>query len=127
MFSPHQNLPTLLWLETNTKPFVFLSFQIPLVTMAGIIKPMCIVLIAAVLVVAVAPRVEAATRCRTGVSSMNPGYVDHKGPLGSCRSGVKGLYDAPDRQTVCSCLKSLASSCKGVDFSKVAGLNLCYE
>ncbi|KAK4406290.1 UNVERIFIED_CONTAM: Non-specific lipid-transfer protein 2 [Sesamum angustifolium] len=96
--------------------------------MAGIIKPMCIVLIAAILAVAVAPRGEAAIGCGTVVSYLNPclPYVTNKGPLGSCCSGVKGLYGAaqttPDRQTVCSCLKSLAGSYKDVDLSKAAGL-----
>ncbi|KAK4406288.1 Non-specific lipid-transfer protein 2 [Sesamum angolense] len=96
--------------------------------MAGTIKPMCIVLIAAILVAAVAPCSEAAIGCGTVVSYLNPclPYVTNKGPLGSCCSGVKGLYGAaqttPDRQSVCSCLKSLAGSYKDVDLSKAAGL-----
>ncbi|KAK4381724.1 Non-specific lipid-transfer protein 2 [Sesamum angolense] len=73
--------------------------------MAGIIKPMCIVLIARCLGCGSCP-------LRRG------GY--------SCCSGVKGLYGAakttPDRQSVCSCLKSLAGSYKDVDLSKAAGL-----
>ncbi|KAL0413792.1 UNVERIFIED_CONTAM: Non-specific lipid-transfer protein 2 [Sesamum radiatum] len=56
--------------------------------MAGVIKSMCIVLIAAVLAVAVAPRAQT----------------------------------TPDRQSVCSCLKSLAGSYKDVDLNKAAGL-----
>ncbi|KAL0422201.1 UNVERIFIED_CONTAM: Non-specific lipid-transfer protein 2 [Sesamum latifolium] len=96
--------------------------------MAGIIKPMCIVLIAVVLAVAVAPRSEAATGCGTVVSYLNPclPYVTKQRSLGSCCSGVKGLYGAaqttPDRQSVCSCLKSLAGSYKDVDLNKAAGL-----
>ncbi|KAK4406287.1 Non-specific lipid-transfer protein 2 [Sesamum angolense] len=78
--------------------------------------------------VAVAPRSEAAISCGTVVLYLNPclPYVTNKGSLGSCCSGVKGLYGAakttPDRQSVCSCLKSLAGSYKDVDLSKAAGL-----
>ncbi|XP_011091598.1 non-specific lipid-transfer protein 2-like [Sesamum indicum] len=98
--------------------------------MAGVNKSMCIVLIAAVLVlvVAVAPRTEAAISCSTVVSYLNQclPYVSNKGPLGSCCSGVKGLYGAAqtteDRQSVCNCLESLAGSYTDVDMNKVAGL-----
>ncbi|KAI3470180.1 hypothetical protein Pfo_026843 [Paulownia fortunei] len=91
-------------------------------------KAMCMVLIAAVLIVAVAPPGEAAIGCGTVVSYLNPclPYVTGKGPLGSCCRGVKGLYAAAkttrDRQSVCNCLKSLAGSYSGVNLSKAAGL-----
>ncbi|XP_011091590.1 non-specific lipid-transfer protein 2-like [Sesamum indicum] len=96
--------------------------------MAGIIKPLSIFLIAAVLAMAVAPRSEAAITCGTVVSDLDSclSYLTNKGPLGSCCSGVKGLYGAAkttqDRQSVCNCLKSLADSYTDVDLSKAAGL-----
>ncbi|KAL0377086.1 UNVERIFIED_CONTAM: Non-specific lipid-transfer protein 2 [Sesamum calycinum] len=96
--------------------------------MAGITKPMCIVLIAAVLAMAVAPRGEADISCGTVVSDLGTclSYLTNKGPLGSCCSGVKGLYDAAqttqDRQSVCNCLKSLADSYTDVDLNKAAAL-----
>ncbi|KAL0413807.1 UNVERIFIED_CONTAM: Non-specific lipid-transfer protein 2 [Sesamum radiatum] len=96
--------------------------------MAGIIKPMCIVLIAAIFAVAVALRGEAAIDCDTVVSYLKSclPYVTNQGPLGSCCDGVKGLYSAAqttaDRQSVCNCLESLAGSYKDVDQNKAAGL-----
>ncbi|KAG8363090.1 hypothetical protein BUALT_BualtUnG0005500 [Buddleja alternifolia] len=96
--------------------------------MAGIIKSVCMVLIAAIIVVAVAPLGEAAISCGTVVSSLSPciPYVTDKGPLGSCCGGVKSLYGAakttPDRQAVCGCLKSLAGSYSGINYGKAAGL-----
>ncbi|KAL0349306.1 UNVERIFIED_CONTAM: Non-specific lipid-transfer protein 2 [Sesamum angustifolium] len=96
--------------------------------MAGVNKSMCIVLIAAALVVAVAPRSEAAIGCNTVVSYLNPclPYITNKGPLGKCCSGVKGLYDAaqttPDRQSVCNCLESLTGTYANVDLNKAAGV-----
>ncbi|KAH6770283.1 hypothetical protein C2S52_015086 [Perilla frutescens var. hirtella] len=96
--------------------------------MAGIVKSLCTVLIAAMLIAAVAPPSEAAIGCGSVVSYLNPclPYVTGKGPLGKCCGGVKGLYSAakttPDRQSVCSCLKSLAGSYSGVSLNKAAGL-----
>ncbi|KAI3473095.1 hypothetical protein Pfo_030387 [Paulownia fortunei] len=96
--------------------------------MAALIKAMCVALIAAVLVVAVAPPAEAAISCGTVISYVSSclPYVTNRGPLGGCCGGVKGLYGAakttPDRQSVCSCLKSLAASYSGVNLVKAAGL-----
>ncbi|KAI3447851.1 hypothetical protein Pfo_004516 [Paulownia fortunei] len=96
--------------------------------MAGMLKSMCMVLIAAVLVVNVATPAQAAIGCGTVVSYLTSciPYVTDQGPLGSCCGGVKGLYAAAktteDRQSICNCLKSLASSYTGVNFGKAAGL-----
>ncbi|KAI3470185.1 hypothetical protein Pfo_026848 [Paulownia fortunei] len=96
--------------------------------MVGMMKPKCMFLIAAVLIMAVAPQGEAAIGCGTVVSYLNPclPYVTGKGPLGSCCGGIKGLFAAakttPDRQSVCSCLKSVAGSYSGVNLSKAAGI-----
>ncbi|XP_057771292.1 non-specific lipid-transfer protein 2-like [Salvia miltiorrhiza] len=86
------------------------------------------VLMAAALIAAVAPASEAAIKCGTVFSYLNPciPYVTEKGPLGKCCGGVKGLYGVvktiPDKQSVCNCLKSLAGSTSGVNYSKAAGL-----
>lgn len=87
----------------------------------------CMMFLIAV-VVLMTPRGEAAIGCGTVVSSLKPclPYVTGKGPLGSCCGGVKGLYSAAkttaDRQSVCTCLKSLAGSYTGVNLGKAAGL-----
>ncbi|KAH6809229.1 lipid transfer protein 12 [Perilla frutescens var. frutescens] len=96
--------------------------------MAGVMKLMCTVVIAAVLIAAVAPPCEAALGCGTVVSYLNPclSYLTGKGPLGGCCGGVKGLYNAakttPDRQSICNCLKSLSGSYSGVNLGKAAAL-----
>ncbi|KAG6395482.1 hypothetical protein SASPL_146127 [Salvia splendens] len=96
--------------------------------MASTMKAMGMLLIAAVTMMAVAPPSEAAVGCGQVVSYLNPciPYVTNKGPMGSCCSGVKGLYNAaqttPDRQSVCGCLKSLAGSYTGLDYNKAAAL-----
>ncbi|KAL1535362.1 Non-specific lipid-transfer protein 2 [Salvia divinorum] len=95
--------------------------------MAGVMKLMCSVLIAAALIAAIAPPSEA-LGCGEVVSYLGPciPYVTNRGALGACCGGVKGLYSAAkttqDRQTVCICLKSLARSYRGVNFGKAAGL-----
>ncbi|KAK4425043.1 Non-specific lipid-transfer protein 2 [Sesamum alatum] len=93
--------------------------------MAGLImKSVCMMIIAAIFVVRGS---EAAVGCGTVVSYMNAciPYVTDKGPLGACCGGVKGLYAAakttPDRQSVCSCLKSLAGS-YSINLGKAVGL-----
>ncbi|KAL0375450.1 UNVERIFIED_CONTAM: Non-specific lipid-transfer protein 2 [Sesamum radiatum] len=99
--------------------------------MASMIKALCVALIAAVLVMAVVPPGEAALGCGTVISYLNPclPYVTNQGPLGGCCGGVKRLYGAarttPDRQSVCTCLKSLASTYTRVNLSKAAGLVWC--
>ncbi|KAG6395483.1 hypothetical protein SASPL_146128 [Salvia splendens] len=96
--------------------------------MAGVMKFLCSVLIAAALIAAIAPPSEAAISCGTVISYLQAclPYVTNRGPLGRCCGGVKGLYGAakttPDRQAVCTCLKSLAGSTSGVNFGKAAGL-----
>ncbi|KAH6809231.1 hypothetical protein C2S51_027014 [Perilla frutescens var. frutescens] len=96
--------------------------------MAAITKAMSMLLIAAVMMMAVAPPSEAGIGCGTVVSYLNSciPYVTDKGPLGSCCGGVKGLYSAAkttaDRQSVCGCLKSLAGSYSGLNYGKAAGL-----
>ncbi|KAL8463473.1 hypothetical protein ACS0TY_034209 [Phlomoides rotata] len=96
--------------------------------MAALQKAMCVALIVAVLVAAIAPPAEAAMNCGTVAGSLSGciTYVTNKGPLGGCCGGVKGLYGqaktTPDRQAVCTCLKSLARSYPGIDYNKAAGL-----
>lgn len=96
--------------------------------MAAMIKPMSMLLIAAVMIMAVAPPSEAGLGCGTVVSYLNSciPYVTDKGPIGSCCSGVKGLYGAAktpdDRKSVCGCLKSLAGSYSGLNYGKAAAL-----
>ncbi|WP_422482605.1 hypothetical protein, partial [Pleomorphochaeta sp. DL1XJH-081] len=64
--------------------------------MAGVMKLMCSVLIAAAIIAAVAPPCEAAIGCGQVVSSLNSclPYVTGKGPIGGCCNGVKSLYGA---------------------------------
>lgn len=98
--------------------------------MAGMTKPMSTILIAAVLIAAaVMPRGEAKITCGKVVARLSRclPYLRDKGPLAAkCCEGVKGLNDAADnrtdRQKVCSCLKSLATSISGINFDKAAGL-----
>ncbi|KAL6528562.1 hypothetical protein OROMI_029207 [Orobanche minor] len=86
----------------------------------------CIILLAAVNVVVV-PTAEAVMGCGQVVQFMSPciPYVTGQGPLGTCCGGVNRLYSAasttPDRQSVCKCLKSLASS-YNIDLGKAGGL-----
>ncbi|KAL8482966.1 hypothetical protein ACS0TY_025863 [Phlomoides rotata] len=94
--------------------------------MAGLMKLMCMILIAAAVV---APAAEAAVAgCGTVVSYVAPclPYVTGRGPLGGCCGGVKGLYNAAkstaDKQTVCRCLKQVAGSYPGVNYGKAGGL-----
>ncbi|MFX6536343.1 non-specific lipid-transfer protein [Acinetobacter baumannii] len=83
--------------------------------------------IATVLLVAVVPHSEA-IGCNDVVRYLTPclGYLTGPRPIGGCCGGVQGLYGAarstPDRQAVCTCLKSLAGSYRGVDLNKAAGL-----
>lgn len=93
---------------------------------SGTVKAMCLVLITVALV---APLAEAAVPCGTVVSSLKPclPYVmGGKTVSAPCCGGVKYLYGAaktkPDRQSVCSCLKSLVGSYKTIDYGKAAGL-----
>ncbi|KAL2479341.1 Non-specific lipid-transfer protein 3 [Abeliophyllum distichum] len=95
---------------------------------SGIVKAMCLVLIAVALV---APLAEAAITCGTVVSSLSPCLPYLQGRNGNavpaaCCGGIESLYSAakttPDRQSVCNCLKSLAGSYKGINFDKAAGL-----
>ncbi|XP_057771298.1 non-specific lipid-transfer protein 1-like [Salvia miltiorrhiza] len=97
--------------------------------MAGIMKPLsAIFLVAAVLIAAVSPRSEAAITCGTVVSRLTPclPYVTGKGPIGKCCDGIKALHESAttteDRQSVCGCLKSMATAYPGVDYGKAAGL-----
>lgn len=96
--------------------------------MKSVCKPIVTAIVLAIVAFAPAPRSEAAIGCGTVVSYVAPclPYVTNKGPLGSCCGGVKGLYSAakttPDRRSVCTCLKSIASSYSGVDLGKAAGL-----
>ncbi|KAK6778278.1 hypothetical protein RDI58_024996 [Solanum bulbocastanum] len=87
-------------------------------------KIACIVLLC---MVVVAPHAEALT-CGQVVSSVTPclPYLTGRGPLGGCCGGVKDLLGkaqtTADRQTACTCLKSAASSLRGIDLGKAASL-----
>ncbi|KAL1545403.1 hypothetical protein AAHA92_22134 [Salvia divinorum] len=79
-------------------------------------------LLLAVIAVAAAlspPQAEAAVSCSTVMTDLSPciNYVIYGGaqlPPVNCCQGIRSLYDqatsTPDRQAVCSCLKSVASS-----------------
>ncbi|KAF3674250.1 Non-specific lipid-transfer protein 2 [Capsicum annuum] len=90
--------------------------------MAG--KIACFVLLC---MTVVAPHAEALS-CGEVQSSMAPcvPYLTSRGPLGGCCGGVKGLLGAAntpaDRKTACTCLKSAASTIKGIDGDKAASL-----
>ncbi|CAA3021909.1 lipid transfer [Olea europaea subsp. europaea] len=92
-----------------------------------VVKAMCLVLIAVFLP---APLAEAAITCGTVVSSLGPclSYVQGNSPIvpAGCCKGINSLYvsakTTPDRQSVCSCLKSLAGTYKGIDIGKAGGL-----
>ncbi|KAL3512666.1 hypothetical protein ACH5RR_025383 [Cinchona calisaya] len=104
-----------------------------------IFKLLCIGLMGSVLLAP--PQGEAAVSCSSVYSSLYPclGYVMGSAPLQQgCCNGVKSIYDAArtpsDRQSVCSCLKSLASSGGGnINFNnaqslpKQCGVNLPYQ
>ncbi|CAN4115941.1 unnamed protein product [Withania somnifera] len=48
------------------------------------------------------------------------------GPTSGCCAGIRGLNNAarttPDRQTACNCLKAVAGSISGINFSRAADL-----
>ncbi|KAL6520846.1 tyrosine protein phosphatase [Orobanche gracilis] len=97
--------------------------------MAALFKSICAALIAAFLVAAFAPPTRATMSCGTVTSTLAPclPYVTKGGPLGNgCCGGITRLYNAarltPDRQAICVCLKTLASSSGGVNLGKAAGL-----
>ncbi|KAH6816028.1 hypothetical protein C2S51_020848 [Perilla frutescens var. frutescens] len=96
--------------------------------MAGMIKPISTILVAAVLVAALTPLGEAKITCgkvMARVGSCLP-YVTDIGPIGKCCDGVKSLQTAAktmsDRQSVCRCLKTMAASIAGINLNKAAGL-----
>lgn len=96
--------------------------------MARMIKPMWMILIASIFMVAILPHNEAAIGCNTVVSDLKPclPYLRNKGPPANCCVGVKSLYSSasttPDKQSVCRCLKSVVGSYSGLDLNKAAGL-----
>ncbi|XP_057801098.1 non-specific lipid-transfer protein 2-like [Salvia miltiorrhiza] len=104
------------------------------------LKSVCMVVAAAMLVVnVVVPPAAAAMGCGTVVSYLNSciPYVTDRGPLGGCCNGVEALYaaadTAADRQSICNCLQSVASSYTAVNFGKAAelparcGVNIPYK
>ncbi|KAL2899904.1 IWF1': Non-specific lipid-transfer protein [Bienertia sinuspersici] len=79
--------------------------------------------------VVAAPHAEAAMSCGTVTKNIAPCIAYLKGgsgPSAACCSGVKALNSLAatpaDKKTACSCLKSAASSMKGLDQKKAAGL-----
>ncbi|CAA0830588.1 Non-specific lipid-transfer protein 12 [Striga hermonthica] len=89
---------------------------------------LAIAVIVAATVAANGPRAEAAIGCGSVVSYLQScvPYITNTGPIGSCCSGVNGLYVAAktkeDRQSVCVCLKTVVGSYSGLDLGKVEGL-----
>ncbi|KAL3512665.1 hypothetical protein ACH5RR_025382 [Cinchona calisaya] len=94
---------------------------------SAILKLLCVGLMGLVLL---APQGEAVISCSTVYSSLYPclGYVMGTGPLDpKCCTGIKSLLaqakTKEDRQSVCNCLKSLASSSSGnANFGKAQSL-----
>lgn len=93
---------------------------------SAIVKATCFVLIAVALV---APLADAAISCGTVVGQLKPclGYVQGGNVVPPpCCGGIKSLYTSAkttaDRRSICYCLKSLAGSFKGINYSKAAGL-----
>ncbi|KAF3638997.1 Non-specific lipid-transfer protein 2 [Capsicum annuum] len=98
-------------------------------------KIACFVLLC---MVVVAPSAEALS-CSQVTSGLAPclPYLQGRGPLGGCCSGVKDLLAAAktpaDRKTACTCMKSTANSIKGIDAGKAAsipatcGVNIPYK
>ncbi|XP_047977588.1 non-specific lipid-transfer protein 1-like [Salvia hispanica] len=89
-----------------------------------------IMLILAVMAVAGAQS-EAAVSCSTVMTDLSPciNYVMYGGaqlPPVNCCQGIRSLYNqatsTPDRQTVCSCLKSVANSATPTIITNAASL-----
>ncbi|PIN21383.1 hypothetical protein CDL12_05928 [Handroanthus impetiginosus] len=93
-------------------------------------KAMWLILAVSVVVVALAPpQAEAAITCNTVTSALSPciNYALNGGtPPASCCQGIKSLYSqastTADRQAVCSCLKSVASSATPAIINNAASL-----
>lgn len=96
--------------------------------MAGMVPKSMSTMAVAVIFVAWAIPQGDAIDCTVVVQYLNPclPYLTDQGALGGCCSGVKDLYDAAktpeDRQSVCSCLKSIYGLYSTVDMSKASGL-----
>lgn len=93
-----------------------------------LVKPLSLLLLIYI-VIAVPPRVEAAITCSTVLNSLIPclSYVVKGGKVPpTCCRGIKSLYGIAktkvDRQGVCSCLKTAASSVSGINFKNAAAL-----
>ncbi|KAL2500302.1 Non-specific lipid-transfer protein 6 [Forsythia ovata] len=101
------------------------------------VKMLCLLLVG---MVVVAPISEAAISCGTVMTTLAPclNYVMNGGvvPTGCC-NGITSLYNSvkttPDRQAVCSCLKSVAGSASAASFNNAAslpdkcGINIPYK
>ncbi|XP_042015442.1 non-specific lipid-transfer protein 1-like [Salvia splendens] len=90
-----------------------------------------IMLIMAVVAAAAAAQGEAAVSCSTVMTDLSPciNYVMYGGaqvPPVNCCQGIRSLYNqatsTPDRQTVCSCLKSVANSATPAIITNAAAL-----
>ncbi|KAK4481266.1 hypothetical protein RD792_012150 [Penstemon davidsonii] len=96
-------------------------------------KSMCSIVMLAVIIAVVSvapPRSEAAISCNTVANALSPcvNYVVYGGvaPPAECCNGARSLYaqvrSTPDRQAVCSCVKSVASSATPAMISNAAAL-----
>ncbi|XP_027126354.2 non-specific lipid-transfer protein 2-like [Coffea arabica] len=106
---------------------------------SAMVKVLCVGLMGLALL---APQGDAAIPCTTVYNTLYPcvNYVMGTGPLGAdCCNGIKTLYGeantTPDRQSVCTCLKSIASNAGGSSTTlgkarslpQQCGVNLPYE
>ncbi|KAA8517652.1 hypothetical protein F0562_015126 [Nyssa sinensis] len=96
----------------------------------AIVKVACVVVMACMVVVALAPfHAEAAITCNQVRGSLAPciNYLRNGGAVpGNCCNGVRSLSNmaktTPDRQNACRCLQSAASSMPGIKPILAAGL-----
>uniref|UniRef100_A0A803R8U7 Non-specific lipid-transfer protein n=1 Tax=Cannabis sativa TaxID=3483 RepID=A0A803R8U7_CANSA len=93
---------------------------------SSVVKVLCLVVLA---MVVASPVVHATITCGQVTSSLAPclSYLKVGGAVpDGCCNGIKSLSGAAktpaDRQAACKCLKSAASSIKGVNFNLASGL-----
>ncbi|XP_055808366.1 non-specific lipid-transfer protein 2-like [Solanum dulcamara] len=88
-------------------------------------KIACLVVLCMVMVAPYASEAFTCGQVQAGVVNCLP-YLQNRGPVGLCCNVVKGLVNSAkttqDRRTACSCLKSAATTIKGIDMGKAAAL-----
>lgn len=117
----------------KTKKYILWSLEINPIFVFPMAKAMWLVLAVSMAVIALAPpQTEAAMSCTTVANDLSPciNYVLYGAanapPPANCCTGIKTLYaqaqSTPDRQQVCSCLKSVASSASATVINNAASL-----